>query len=331
MMDQKNYQNKESTLLKRQKLLLNEKLIFTHYFNRVYDEEIKRNPNFEDYFNEKKSNLNKIPLLDIGKKYDVVHSELQNAHTKWETFEKRKDERTDELLAQNQEVISHIKDIKMEVYELNRKIDSQSYKKNGKISYDVFKKFFDEKFKKLENLAKKYRDQIGSLNKQIIIATKKIEKKDANNELQFIDFHQLQIENKKYVKEVDEKNKLLLKLKMTIGKITQDKNNYKNRLSNELRNSMDNKRDILRNRQDKEKLKLMSIKQNKISEERDQETNMLHNKLTKGAQLVTNHHVREKNIEKELIRILDNLKKKLEIEKIKSKEVKRYYIKSQKK
>ena len=326
-MDAKNYQNKESTLLKRQKLLLNEKLIFTHYFNRVYDEEVKRSPTFEDYFNEKKSNLNKIPLLDIGKKYDVVHSELQNAHTKWETFEKRKDERTDELLAQNQEVISHIKDIKMEVYELNRKIDSQSYKKNGKISYDVFKKFFEEKFKKLENLAKKYRDQIGSLNKQIVVATKKIERKDANNELQFIDFHQLQIENKKYVKEVDEKNKLLLKLKMTIGKMTQDKNNYKNRLSNELQRSMDHRIEIKRNRQDKEKLKLMNIKQNKISEERDFQTNMLHNKLTKGANLVTNHHVREKNIEKELTHILDNLNKKLDIEKIKTKQVKKYYIK----
>ena len=145
--------------------------------------------------------------------------------------------------------------------------------------------------------------------------------------MQFIDFHQLQIENKKYVKEVDEKNKLLLKLKMTIGKITQDKNNYKNRLTNELQKSMDNRREIKRNRQDKEKLRLMNIRQNKISEERHQETNMLHNKLTKGAKLLTNHHVREKNIEKELIPILDNLKKKLEIEEIKSKEVKRYYIK----
>ena len=326
-MEPKDLQNKHSTLLKRQKLLLNEKLIFTHYFNRVYDEEIKRNPNFEDYFKEKCSHLNKIQTLDIGKKYDVVHSELQNAHTKWETFEKRKDERTDELLAQNQEVISHIKDIKMEVYELNRKIDTQTNNKNGKISYEVFKKFFEDKFKKLENLAKKYKDQIGSLNKQIVVATKKIEKKDSNNELQFIDFHQLQIENKKYVKEVDEKNKLLLKLKMTIGKITQDKNNYKNRLTNELQRSMDSRREIKRNRQDKEKLRLMNIRQNKISEERDQETNMLHNKLTKGAKLLTNHHVRVKNIEKGMIHILDNLKKKLEIEKIKSKEVKRYYIK----
>ena len=52
-------------------MLLNEKLIFTHYFNRVYDEEVKRNPNFENYFNERKSNLNKIPTLDLAKKYDA--------------------------------------------------------------------------------------------------------------------------------------------------------------------------------------------------------------------------------------------------------------------
>ena len=142
-MNSKDLQTKHSSLLKRQKLLLNEKLIFSHYFNRVYQEELQKNPNFEDYFKEKEKNLNKIPILDIAKKYDVVHSELQNAHTKWETFEKRKDERTDELLAINQEVISHIKDIKMEVYELNRKIDRQTTSKNGKISYDDFKKFFE--------------------------------------------------------------------------------------------------------------------------------------------------------------------------------------------
>ena len=199
-MDDKSLQNKHSTLLKRQKLLLNEKLIFTHYFNRVSEEEKNRSYAFEDYMKERMKDEKKISLLDIGKKYDVVHSELQNAHTKWENFEKRKDERTDELLAQNQEVISHIKDIKMEVYELNRKIDTQSENKNGKISYDVFKKFFEDKFKKLENMIKKFKDSIESLNKQIVVATKKIEKKDSNNELQFIDFHQLQIENKKFFK-----------------------------------------------------------------------------------------------------------------------------------
>lgn len=324
MKDEKNLQAKHSTLLKKQKHLLNEKLIFTHYFNRVHAEECNKSYNFEEYYRNRMQHLKDVGTLDINQKYEVVHSELQNAHTKWENFEKRKDEKTDELLAKNQEVISHIKDIKMEVYELNRKIDTQSENKNGKISYDVFKKFFEDKFKKLDNMIKKYKDQLESLNKQIVIATKKIEKKDSNNELQFIDFHQLQIENKKYVKEVDEKNKLLLKLKMTIGKITQDKNTYKKKLNDELAQLNLNKIEIVKNHIEKEKIKEMTIKQEKISEERDKETNMLHNKLSKGGTLEINHHVKEKTIEKELIHILTNLKKKLEIEKIKVNEVSKY-------
>lgn len=39
------------------------------------------------------------------------------------------------------------------------------------------------------------------------------------DELKFIDFHQLQIENKKYVKEIEEKNEKLLEYKIDSGKI----------------------------------------------------------------------------------------------------------------
>jgi hypothetical protein len=39
------------------------------------------------------------------------------------------------------------------------------------------------------------------------------------DELKFIDFHQLQIENKKYVKEIEEKNEKLLDYKIDSGKI----------------------------------------------------------------------------------------------------------------
>lgn len=39
------------------------------------------------------------------------------------------------------------------------------------------------------------------------------------DDLKFIDFYQLQIENKKYVKEIDEKNKKLLGLKISTSKI----------------------------------------------------------------------------------------------------------------
>jgi len=176
--------------------------------------------------------------MDLSQKYDVVRKELENANNKWELFENRKDQLTDQLLATNQEIISNIKDIKMEVYDLNRKIDIQSDNpgKNTKINAEIFHKFFQEKEAKQKQIKDKLTEQNKSLRSQLRKANKKLQDKDKTNDREFIDFHQLQIENKKYVKEVDEKNKSLLKLKMTIGKITQDKNKTKEKLSKEEKN-----------------------------------------------------------------------------------------------
>ena len=63
---------------------------------------------------------------------------------------------------------------------------------------------------------------------------------------------------------------------MTIGKITQDKNNYKKILNDELQRLAENKKEIKRNLTDKEKIKQTTIKQDKISEDRDKETNMFY-------------------------------------------------------
>ena len=115
----------------------------------------------------------------MTQKYDVVRKELENANNHWKKFEINKDELTDELLAKNQEIMNSIKDIKMEVYELNRKIDIQSENpKTGKINAEIFEKYYIEKWKKLDTLIKKYTDQNSNLKKQIIQAKKKLEKKD---------------------------------------------------------------------------------------------------------------------------------------------------------
>ena len=50
------------------------------------------------------------------------------------------------------------------------------------------------------------------------------------DELKFIDFHQLQIENKKHVKDIEERNKRLLALKMNAGKTVQTLNSLKKKL-----------------------------------------------------------------------------------------------------
>ena len=271
-------------LLLKEKLLLNEKMIFQNYFDSEYRIE-KRNPNFERFYS---NHLNKLLSLDLSQKYDVVRSELQKANNTWENFEREKDEKTDDLLATNQEIISNIKDIKMEVYELNRKIEVQSENpKSGKINAEIFDKFFDEKFKKLKNLSKKLTDQNNNLIKMITKARQKIEKKDKSNELEFIDFHQLQIENKKYVKEVDEKNKLLLKLKMTIGKITQDKNKNKDKLNGEIKSLDGVRKNITDKHKQISKIEHMINNQQKEEQRIEHLTKTLNRKQMKQSTIIT--------------------------------------------
>ena len=55
------------------------------------------------------------------------------------------------------------------------------------------------------------------------------------DDLKFIDFHQLQIENKKHVKDIDERNKKLLSLKLNSGKTVQTLNSLKKKLQDAIK------------------------------------------------------------------------------------------------
>jgi len=50
------------------------------------------------------------------------------------------------------------------------------------------------------------------------------------DDLKFIDFHQLQIENKKHVNDIEERNKKLIKLKHTKGKTDNSLQGLKDKL-----------------------------------------------------------------------------------------------------
>ena len=60
-------------------------------------------------------------------------------------------------------------------------------------------------------------------------------KEEMGDDLKFIDFHQLQIENKKHVKDIDERNKRLLALKLIAGKTVQTLNGLKKKLQDAIR------------------------------------------------------------------------------------------------
>lgn len=75
-----------------------------------------------------------------------------------------------------------------------------------------------------------------SLKAQIMKAETQIKhKEEMGDDLKFIDFHQLQIENKKHVKDIDERNKKLLSLKLNSGKTVQTLNGLKKRLNDAIK------------------------------------------------------------------------------------------------
>ena len=91
-----------------------------------------------------------------------------------------------------------------------------------------------DKLKQKEAQIDKLQSKNVSYKVQILKAESQIKHKDEMGEdLKFIDFHQLQIENKKHVKDIDDRNKKLLKLKLESGKIVQKLNKLKKDLSNE--------------------------------------------------------------------------------------------------
>ncbi len=84
------------------------------------------------------------------------------------------------------------------------------------------------------------------------------------------------------MKEVDEKNKLLLKLKMTIGKITQDRNTCKEKLNLKLKELDKTKKNIEEQNASIKKSDKMLADEKKKAEKIENETRTLNEKQIKS-------------------------------------------------
>ena len=134
--------------------------------------------------------------------------------------------------------------------------------RTGKIEAERIIKYREEKIRQKETMIKKYQTKKDSLSQQVSKLTAQIRKKDElGDDLKFIDFHQLQIENKKYLKEIDDKNGKLLKSKVSTGKITKQWNDMKASLNEEMRR----KKELLEGIRDaKKQKKLMKVEKRDV-------------------------------------------------------------------
>jgi chromosome segregation ATPase len=96
-------------------------------------------------------------------------------------------------------------------------------------------KYFEDKLNMIDAIIEKLRLKNSSLKGQINkIETVLSQKEEVGDALHYIDFHQLQIENKQYVAKIEERNEELLTVKVATGKTVQSLNEFKRKLNEKL-------------------------------------------------------------------------------------------------
>jgi Domain of unknown function (DUF4201) len=218
--------------------------------NKLYESFIGRNIKHEPIENEeevkeaekkarpKKRGVQQVQetkILSTQEKHDIATSELEELKKSIQDGQKKSEELLEWLKAVLDEIDINIAEIKREAHEFKRDIVLGSENsRTGKIVAEKLIKYIEERIRLKDTIIEKNHENNQKLNKSIAKEKQKIQKKEqANDDLQFIDFHQLQIENKKLVRDIDDRNKQLLSLKVTSGKSTQRLTQIKDTLSKE--------------------------------------------------------------------------------------------------
>lgn len=166
-----------------------------------------------------------------------------------------------------------IQEIRKDAFDFHREIlINGENARTGKIEAEKIIKYREDKLRQKSVQIKKFSDKIKTLEGQITKTDQMIKKKiELGDDLKFIHFHKLQIENKKYVAEIDEKNKKLLRLKHVTGNIVKDLNEMKLKLEMQEKSHKDyvdqihTKKKILEKK--KKEIKSIKKKQDKLTNE----------------------------------------------------------------
>lgn len=229
--------------------LRRENQLFESYIKRKQHEMDQRGEDFGGYGTKKggrKQKQREIWDLTPDQKYDIANQELETLKSNIEEGREKSEELLERLKAILEGTDLNIAEIRKEAFDFGRFLSSSENGRTGKYDADKLCKYMEDKFRQKEALMDKLQLKNISLKNQIMKAESQIKhKEEMGDDLKFIDFHQLQIENKKHVKDIDERNQKLLALKLTTGKTVQKLNQLKQRLNAELEEERNKENEII--------------------------------------------------------------------------------------
>lgn len=222
---------------------------------------------------QQKGGRKKFETLSREQKYEIANQESEALKKNIEDGRMRSDSILETLKAILEETDMAITEIRKDAFDFQREIlIGGENSRTGKIEAEKIEKYREEKLKQKDALINKYKGKKQSLINQILKTENQIKKKDEmGDDLKFIDFHQLQIDNKKYVKEIDEKNRKLLALKSSTGKIVTRLINEKKRLNFEVEQGKKYQAEIA---EKKNNIKSLEEVKSGVDEEKKKETEL---------------------------------------------------------
>lgn len=171
--------------------------------------------------------------LTIEQRLEIASSVFEHVQKGVEETKANSEKLIDALRATLEETDVRIADLKKDAYEFKRDIvvGAENFR-TGKTMAEKVVRYMEDKLRQKDSIIEKIRLKNSSLKNQIHkIDAQLKQKEEMGDALHYIDFHQLQIENKQYVAKIEERNQELLKLKMTTGNTVQALNNLKKKLA----------------------------------------------------------------------------------------------------
>lgn len=190
----------------------------------------------EDDKKKKKARKNLPTSLTIDQRIEIANVINEDLQSEIEQNTKSSEKMIDTLRAVLEETEIRISELKRDAYEFKRDVViGAENARTGKIMAERVTRYFENKLKQVDGVIEKLRLKNSTLKSQITkVETQLAQKEEVGDVLHYIDFHQLQIENKQYVAKIEERNDELLSVKLLTGKTIQALNDYKKRLNEKL-------------------------------------------------------------------------------------------------
>jgi hypothetical protein len=188
-----------------------ENQLFESYLLRKSKEERRQEDESNLRNRMNKHTSEKTLKLTPEQKYEIASQELETLKANIEEGRDKSETLLERLKAILEGTDLSIAEIRKEAFDFGRFLSAAENGRIGKYDAEKLSKYMFDKLKQKEALIDKLQSKNVSLKVQILKAETQIKHKDEmGDDLKFIDFHQLQIENKKHVKEIEDRNKTLL-------------------------------------------------------------------------------------------------------------------------